>query len=62
MKLTEKTIHNIQSRSDNLPDVDSHAIHRDDYHRTPDDPKNKNYIQPNKDQAASHRKDAAPKR
>lgn len=62
MQYTDKTIHNIQSRKEHLPDVDSHAVHRDDYHRTPDDPKNKNHIQPNKDQTSSRQKNAVPKR
>lgn len=62
MKLTDKTIHNIQSRNKHLPDVDSHATSRDDYHRTPDDPKNKNHTQLNKDKASSHPKDVTPKR
>lgn len=62
MKFTDKTIHNIHRRKEILPDVDSHAVHRDDYHHTPDAPKNKNHIQSNNDKAAFQRKDVAPTR
>lgn len=62
MRLSDKTIHNIHCRKEILPDVDSHAVHRDDYHHTPDSPKNKNHIHQNKGQVASQRKDVAPMR